>query len=549
MPAVEVLDAIPVPEEDPTRFEAAAHYLNQAVLSGCSDSNVLYMLAMAYKRQHKSNEARAALRKITRPDANVLLQMGLISLQEQNLSQAEGELVRAWEMDRNSYAICYNLLLVQLTLGKVEACLLLLPRATELAGSPASVNGSASNTAADEGRFLRILQSLLKNCLKKGPDSRPDSILEQMTGQDEQRLLQVIRSLGQVDTVHILLKGLADARPRSSSVCEAYVESVLVKGKELMDRCSWTEAELLLRPLAHDKSAGRHAQAALLNMLGCCAAMTQDFDSALNHIHSALKLSGNDARVHQNLALTLELQGGFADAEPHWDRYFELLDGKIPKPSDMPDYSDNLAYEGLTRLATRYTEKERWNIALGYIQRACRIRPNDPDTLERLFHLYNQNKMQKEARKTLEKLRQLRPNDPQMELYELDLIEVKNLSDIERLLMNIDTILKRHPGDARVEERAVSMVGNVIPLMGKLCDQLTDQMTKVIDQVKHLPNYQVNWSAVREVMHDLLKEFQKLRRITGKCLPLVTGDESRRIIRDLGEHIDKKMEACRSFGA
>jgi hypothetical protein len=93
------------------------------------------------------------------------------------------------------------------------------------------------------------------------------------------------------------------------------------------------------------------------------------------------------------------------------------------------------------------------------------------------------------------------------------------------------------------------MVGNVIPLMGNLCDQLTDQMSKVIDQVRNLPNYQINWSAVREVMRDLLREFQKLRRITGKCLPLVSNDEHRRIVRDLADHIDKKMEACRSMGA
>ena len=51
----------------------------------------------------------------------------------------------------------------------------------------------------------------------------------------------------------------------------------------------------------------------------------------------------------------------------------------------------------------------------------------------------------------------------------------------------------------------MSMVGNVIPLMGNLCDQLTEQMSKVIDQVRHLPNYQINWSAVREVMRDLLQ--------------------------------------------
>ena len=324
---------------------------------------------------------------------------------------------------------------------------------------------------------------------------------------------------------------------------------VLVKAKELLDRCSWTEAEVLLRPLTHDKSAGRNAQAALLNLLGCCAAMTQDFDTAVTNFNAALKLASNDPRLNQNVALTHEFQGALADADQYWNRYFDLLDGKVAAPSDMPDYRNNLAYEGLSRLATRYSEKEKWQTALGYIQRACRVRPNDPDTLERLFHLYNHNKMSKEARKTLDKLRHLRPNDPQMELYELDLVEVKNLNDIERLLMDIDVVLKKHPGDARVEERAVSMVGNVIPLMGNLCDQLTDQMTKVIDQVKHLPNYQINWAAVREVMRDLLKEFQKLRRITGKCLPLVTSDEHKRIIRDLGEHIDKKMEACRSFGA
>ena len=116
------------------------------------------------------------------------------------------------------------------------------------------------------------------------------------------------------------------------------------------------------------------------------------------------------------------------------------------------------------------------------------------------------------------------------------------------MLTEIDRVRKRHPGDTRVEERAVSMVGNVVPMMGNLCDQLTDQMSKVIDQVRNLPNYQINWSAVHEVMRDLVKEFQRLRRITHKCLPLVTGDEHRRIVRELAEHIDRKIEVCRSMG-
>jgi hypothetical protein len=93
------------------------------------------------------------------------------------------------------------------------------------------------------------------------------------------------------------------------------------------------------------------------------------------------------------------------------------------------------------------------------------------------------------------------------------------------------------------------MVGNVIPLIGKMCDQYTDQLNRVMDQVRRLPNYQVNWSAVHDVMRDLQREFQKLRRIGNKCLALVTSEEHKRIIRELIEHIDKKTEVCQSMGA
>jgi hypothetical protein len=221
----------------------------------------------------------------------------------------------------------------------------------------------------------------------------------------------------------------------------------------------------------------------------------------------------------------------------------------IPSPKDVPRYRDNLAYEALSRLAGRCAEAEKWTQAISYLQRAAIYRPDDPDTLERLFHLYQSAKKPSDARRTVDQLRKLRPTEPQYELFELDLIEVKGLNDIERLLTEVDRIRRRHPDDARVEERAVGMVSNVIPLMGNLCDQLTDQMGRVLDQIRSLPNYQINWTAVHEVMRDLLKEFQKLRRIVGKCLPLVNSDEHKRIVRDLADHIDKKMEACRSIGA
>jgi tetratricopeptide (TPR) repeat protein len=543
MPSAVVPEAIPVAEPISSHYEVAAQVLERALQSGCQDANVLYMLAMAHKRQGKINEARNALRKIQRPDANAVLQMGLLSLQEQQLGQAEGEFARAAQMDPASYEICHNLLLTRLTLGKVEDCLALIPNALEL------VARRGAGTGDEERRFLLVLQALLQACQKGDGNAHHVALLAELTTADEQRLLQVARSLGQLDTVHTLLKALTEARPRSVAVREAYLEAVLVKAKELVDRCAWTEAEMLLRPLSREKNGSRAIQVALLNLLGCCACMTQDPDSAIKSFAAAIKLAPNDARLHQNLALTYEIKGELAQADPYWNRYFDLLDDRVPAPPDIPGYIEHLTYESLGRLATRYSEKEKWSSALSYVQRAQHLRPNDPDTLERLFHLYNQSKRPQDARRTLESLRRLRPGEPQYELYELDLIEVKGLNDIEKLLSEIDRILKRYPNDSRVEERAVGMVGNVIPLMGNLCDQLTDQMSKVIDQVRNLPNYQINWSAVREVMRDLLREFQKLRRITGKCLPLVTNDEHRRIVRDLAEHIDKKMEACRSMGA
>ena len=96
------------------------------------------------------------------------------------------------------------------------------------------------------------------------------------------------------------------------------------------------------------------------------------------------------------------------------------------------------------------------------------------------------------------------------------------------MLGEIDRVLKCYPGDARVEERAVNMVGNVVPLMGDLCDRLTDELSKVVDQVRNLPNYKVNWSAVSEVVRDLHASTRGCGKITSKCLPLVSRDEHRR---------------------
>ena len=523
-------------ETPPARYAEAAALLEKAAHAGHAAPEVAYMLALAYKRQGKTAEARAALRKIGKPDAAVFLQMGLLSLREKNLAQAEGEFSRAAEMGPDSFSACYNLLLTRLTLGHTDLARSLLPRAVELADS------------VDERRFLTLLQALLNAGQATNGDGF-DPGLADMLPADESRLLALLSGLGQLDVSHALLKALAAARPQSPAVQEAFAEVVLVKAKALMDRGDWLQAERELSPLTRVKGLTKAHQTVLYNLLGVCSCLNQDPASGVRYLTQAVKLGNTDGRLYQNLALACELHGELAQADPQWNRYFDLLTAgaDLPRPPGNVDYHDRLAYEGLMRLASRYSERERWAQALGYVQRAQRLRPRDPDTLERLFHLYNHLKRPDDARRTLRQMRDIKPNEPQYDLFELDLVEVKNLSDIDRMLGEIDRILKRHPSDARVEERALTMVGNVIPLMHDLADRLTDELSKVVDQVRNLPNYKINWSAVSEVVRDLQREYQRLRKITNKCLPLVTREDHRRVVRELADLIDRKIEVCRSL--
>ncbi|HYV34384.1 MAG TPA: hypothetical protein VE988_01690 [Gemmataceae bacterium] len=549
-----VLEAVPIPEPDTASLDKAAKLLEQALGVGPADANVAYMLALARKRQGKIGDARTALRKIANPDANVVLQMGLLSFEENQFAQAEQEFNRAWQMDPTSYAAGYNLMLALLCQGKVQGCAPLVGQLMPLA------------TTDGERQFLGLLAPLLERCKDTGTDKPPPLPTDKLNGElahgalavmsaaDEQRLLQILMGLGQAEAVFPLLRGLAQARPDSQQAQDAFAAAVLLQAKKLGERCQWEAAERLLAPLAASftgnnpacRSISQSSQIAAYNLLGCCQCMLQEFDRGLDYFSWAIKLSPSDPWLHQNVALAWELRGQIDQADGPWNRYFELQN-RVPAPPTA-NYRDNLAYEGLNRLADAFSKKERWNTALTYLQRACRLRPGDFDSLERLFHMYNQVKRPEDARRTLKRLRELRPNDPQMELYELDLREVKTLEDIDRMLGDIRKTLNKYPGDARVEDKGVAMVGNVIPLIGRMCDQYTDQLSRVMEQVRRLPNYQINWGAVDDVLRDLQREFQKLRKIANKCMTLVTNEEHRRIIRDLTAHIDQKIDLCQGRG-
>jgi tetratricopeptide (TPR) repeat protein len=429
----------------------------------------------------------------------------------------------------------------------VEPSAALIPDMLPLTGDP------------QERHFLSLLEGLLRGCLaprRPGPPPLPGTpaangaghplgALGSISSDEAQRLLQMLSDLGRFPAAYPLLQTLAQALPDNQAVQEMHREAVLAQAKQLADRCDWTAAEQLLAPLL--TGGGRSStQIAALNLLGCCSCMLQDYDRAVSCFSSALIGSGNDSWLHQNLALTQELAGRLDLADRHWNRYFDLLDRRTPVPP-LPNYLETLTFESFTRLADLYTKKERWQAALGYLQRAQRYRPDDVDTLERLFHLYNQVKRSEDARRTLRRLRELKPNEPQFDLYELDVRDTRTLEDIDRMLTDIRRILTRHPNDMRVEERAVGMVANLIPLISRMLDQYTEQFNKTAHQVRRLPSYQVNWPAVHEVARDLLGDFQRLRRIVGKCQTLVGSEEQKRQLRELTEQIDRRLEACQSL--
>ena len=110
--------------------------------------------------------------------------------------------------------------------------------------------------------------------------------------------------------------------------------------------------------------------------------------------------------------------------------------------------------------------------------------------------------------------------DAQFELYELDLKKVRSLDGVEDMIANIERVLKRNPNDARVEVRANLMVANTLPIFDRLFNQLADQLTKVSNQIRYLPKYQIDWPAVREVASDLRHDFNRLRRLSNRCIGL-----------------------------
>src|SRR5687768_15414365 len=174
------------------------------------------------------------LAKIADPDANVFLQRGVLAFADKDWPAAGAEFARAWEKDPSSYPAAYNLMLTRLCQGQLDGAVEMLDKLLELAPSPA------------ESRFLSIFRSLVGR-----GDAGADQTyqLGTISADEERRLLDMIVGLSQFDVVYRLLAKLVTARPSSEAAFRAYIGAALVQAKMLVDRCQWSDAELLLSPL------------------------------------------------------------------------------------------------------------------------------------------------------------------------------------------------------------------------------------------------------------------------------------------------------------
>jgi len=510
----------------------ATDFLEQALSAGCQDPNVTVLLARAFRRQGKFRQARKVLQAVPAPNANVLLQLGLLSLAEGQMAQAEGEFAGAREQAPQSYEICHNLFFTRLSLGHVESALPLLTEMIELAPD------------SEDRRCYEYLRDLLQ-AGRPDPGPAPSSRLREMTAEDEERLLMQICTLGDLDLVDRLLLELAHSRSGSPAVREAYFDTVLLRAKTLCDHGEWDKAERLL--LAHAGETSGAKRIAFLNLLGCCACLCQNFLEAVQHFKSALRLCNSDPCIEQNLALAYEWHGQWDQAAAHWDLYVKQIDREPPNGSAPMNYEDQRVFSAVDRLARICTEKERWSVALLYAQHAARLRPGDPHPLERLIRLYNHSRRPKDARPILERLRQLRPDDPLNDLLEMELIDTRGLDGIERFVVHLERMLKRRPDDMHAEVRVLSVIEEAVQLQGQAYRQLAERLTKIVRQVDQLPGYQIDWSAVHDAAVDLHNDFIKLRRIGGRCLPLLRDERQRRVLREQAERIERRLKQCQEL--
>jgi Flp pilus assembly protein TadD len=291
--------------------------LEQAIEAGGPRPELVGPLARAHRRAGRLRDARRLLDCASADEPTLALERGLLALAEGQLLIAEKAFAAAAAHDPESAAAVINLTLMRLSVGRLAEAAELLPRAAELAATP------------ELRRWLTNLGVLASNAM---------NVPAGWTVEDDQAMLDGLRSLGRVESVEALFTAWQAIREQSRAVKQAEVELLPLRAKDRLDRGEAAVARELL-----ERYPGSHPPFLIRNLLGLSACYFQDCQRAVRHFQAALPPIGDDARVQQNLAL---VRGWLGDAErsgAHWRRFLELHAAQMAKPPGVADYHRQIA--------------------------------------------------------------------------------------------------------------------------------------------------------------------------------------------------------------
>ena len=478
--------------------------------SGRTDAvgqHAVLLLARLARRENRIDDYRRWLDRLPASLHLVEAERACQAIREHQLEHAEFVLENILHREPNCLSVRWNLFWVRLSAGKSRDAWRLWDKQA-WSGLPSS-----------EQRLLKSLWAVTRH----GPGS--EQVLAGLNNEDESRLIQAILSIGRLPSAAAALKVLCHDRPTSQGALQAWRAVTIWQTWRHFQRHEWLLAERCLQELLQEQ-----VWPALHNLLGIVRALQLDFDGACQQFGEALRLAGDDPRIHQNLALTWSWAENWQEAELHWGRYLGLFSQSLPHPPAHPDYHRRLRLRVICERARIADERGQRAIAEAYWEEAARLQPEDPELLERLFRLKIERNDFESARQILARLRTLCPGETRYDLDEMDCIEIENIDDLERLFNKLLALVSTNPNNQGLHQQAVA---RFLPKFLVIHRRLAARGRQVVADLDRLPSSSQGWYTAQRELRQIVGDLQWLNRVVKRVRGWVAdeslGNELRKI--------------------
>lgn len=290
--------------------------LEQLAMEGPIRPLIVQQLAHRDRRNGQLAHARRLLDRMPSQAGALEFERGMLALAQGQLVAAERAFVAACSHDAKSVAAYINLIFTRLSLGRLKEALEILPRAIELAHTPT---------------IRRLLENL--KVVASGSSEPPDGWTENNDG----AMIQLIRSIGRLESIGPLFASLARIRGQSEIVRKAQAEMAQLVAISRLNFGDAAGARAILE--AH---SDLHRNSAARNLLGVAVALLQELNGAVRHFQAALPPHADDARIQQNLAIVRSWLGDANRSEAHWKRYLAAFHEQMAEPPGIEDYHSRI---------------------------------------------------------------------------------------------------------------------------------------------------------------------------------------------------------------